>query len=225
MKILVVEDEKKVADFIKEGLIEEGFNVDVAYNGQEALDYIFSNEYDVVILDIMLPEIDGNEVLKKMREKNIDTPVIMLTAKDTLEDKIESFNIGCDDYLTKPFSIEELLLRIKAILRRKGKEKETETKLQYKDLTLDLISRKAIRGGKEIELTSKEFSLLELLMRNPEKILPRNFISEKVWGYDFDTMTNIIDVYINHLRNKIDKDFDKKLIHTIRGVGYILKEE
>ena len=225
MKILVVEDEKKVADFIKEGLIEEGFKVDVAFSGQEALNYIFSNDYDVIILDIMLPEIDGNEVLKKMREKNIDTPVIMLTAKDTLEDKIESFNIGCDDYLTKPFSFEELLLRIKAILRRKGKEKETETKLQYKDLTLDLISRKAIRGGKEIELTSKEFSLLELLMRNPEKILPRNFISEKVWGYDFDTMTNIIDVYINHLRNKIDKDFDKKLIHTIRGVGYILKEE
>ncbi len=225
MKILVVEDEEKVADFIKKGLTEEKFEVEIAKNGLEALEKVFSNNYDVIILDIMLPEIDGNEVLKRMRDKGIDTPVIMLTAKDELEDKITSFNIGCDDYITKPFSFEELLLRIKAILRRKGKEKEVETKLTYKDLTLDLISRKAIRGGKEIELTSKEFSLLELLMRKPEEILPRSFISEKVWGYDFDTMTNIIDVYINHLRNKIDKGFEKKLIHTIRGVGYILKEE
>ncbi len=225
MKILVVEDEVKVSEFIKKGLMEEGFKVDVAENGMEALNYIFSNSYDVIILDIMLPELDGNQVLKRMREKGIETPVIMLTAKDELEDKITSFNIGCDDYITKPFSFEELLLRIKAILRRKGEEKEVETKLQYADLVLDLIARKAFRGDKEIELTSKEFSLLELLMRKPEEILPRNFISEKVWGYDFDTMTNIIDVYINHLRNKIDKGFDKKLIHTIRGVGYILKEE
>ena len=225
MKILIVEDEVKVVDFIKKGLIEEGFEVDAAYNGIEALQFLNKNKYDVVILDIMLPEMDGNEVLKTMRERGDETPVIMLTAKDELEDKVKSFKIGCDDYITKPFSFEELLLRIKAILRRKGDEKEVETKLQYKDLTLDLIARKAIRGDKEIELTSKEFSLLELLMRKPEEILPRNFISEKVWGYDFDTMTNIIDVYINHLRNKIDKDFDKKLIHTIRGVGYILKEE
>ncbi len=225
MKILIVEDEVKVSDFIKKGLIEEGFEVDTAFNGMEALQFLNKNKYDVVILDIMLPEMDGNEVLKTMRERGDETPVIMLTAKDELEDKVKSFNIGCDDYITKPFSFEELLLRIKAILRRKGDEKEVETKLQYKDLTLDLIARKAIRGGKEIELTSKEFSLLELLMRKPEEILPRNFISEKVWGYDFDTMTNIIDVYINHLRNKIDKDFNKKLIHTIRGVGYILKEE
>ncbi len=225
MKALIVEDEVKVADFIKKGLMEEGFEVDVAYNGLEALKYLNENKYNIVILDIMLPELDGNEVLKRMREKGDETPVIMLTAKDELDDKVKSFEIGCDDYITKPFSFEELLLRIKAILRRKSGEKEIETKLQYKDLTLDLIARKAIRGGKEIELTSKEFSLLELLMRKPEEILPRNFISEKVWGYDFDTMTNIIDVYINHLRNKIDKDFDKKLIHTIRGVGYILKEE
>ena len=225
MKALVVEDEVKVVDFIKKGLEEEGFEVDAAYNGMEALKYLSENSYDVVVLDIMLPELDGNEVLRRMREKGDDTPVIMLTAKDELEDKVKSFNIGCDDYITKPFSFEELLLRIKAVLRRKQGDKEVETKLQYKDLTLDLIARKAIRGDKEIELTSKEFSLLELLMRKPEEILPRNFISEKVWGYDFDTMTNIIDVYINHLRNKIDKGFEKKLIHTIRGVGYILKEE
>ena len=225
MKALVVEDEVKVVDFIKKGLEEEGFEVDAAYNGMEALKFLSENSYDVVVLDIMLPELDGNEVLKRIREKGDDTPVIMLTAKDELEDKVKSFNIGCDDYITKPFSFEELLLRIKAVLRRKQGDKEIETKLQYKDLTLDLIARKAIRGDKEIELTSKEFSLLELLMRKPEEILPRNFISEKVWGYDFDTMTNIIDVYINHLRNKIDKGFEKKLIHTIRGVGYILKEE
>jgi len=223
MKILVVEDEEKVANFIKKGLEEERFYVDVAYDGNEGLEKALKNSYDLYILDIMLPGKDGNEILKAIREKGITTPVIMLTAKDEVPDKISSFNLGCDDYITKPFSFEELLVRIKAVLKRNISQ--SKTTLEFSDLKLDLIERKAFREGKEVELTSKEFALLELLMKNPNKILSRAEIAEKVWGYEFDTLTNIIDVYINHLRNKIDKNFDKRLIHTIRGVGYILKED
>ncbi len=225
MKILVVEDEEKVALFIKKGLEEEGFQVEVAFDGATGEEKIINGNFDVIVLDIMLPEKDGNEILKNVREKGIDTPVIMLTAKDQISDKIDSFELGCDDYLTKPFSFEELLLRIKALLKRKGLTEDKEVILTFSDLKLDLIKRKAYRNDKEVELTTKEFALLELLMRNPNKVLTRNDITREVWEYDFDTLTNIIDVYINHLRNKIDKGFDKRLIHTIRGVGYILKED
>ncbi len=225
MKVLIVEDEKKVASFIKQGLEEEEFTVDTAFDGNTGEELILKNEYDIIILDIMLPGKDGNEILNNIREKKIDTPVIMLTAKDQISDKVDSFSKGCDDYLTKPFSFEELLLRIRAILKRKSSHPEKEvTMLTFGDMQLDLIKRVAIRNGKEIELTTKEFALLELLMKNPNKVLTRAEISEKVWEYDFDTLTNIIDVYINHLRAKVDKGFDKRLIHTIRGVGYILSE-
>ncbi len=225
MKILVVEDEEKVAMFIKKGLEEEGFQVDIAFDGTTGEEKILHNKFDVIILDIMLPGKDGNEVLKSIRDKGIDTPVIMLTAKDQVSDKIDSFELGCDDYLTKPFSFEELLLRIKAILKRKGLSEDKEVVLTFSDLKLDIIKRKAYRDNKEVELTTKEFALLELLMKNPNKVLTRSDITKEVWEYDFDTLTNIIDVYINHLRNKIDKGFNKRLIHTIRGVGYILREE
>ncbi len=225
MKVLIVEDEEKVALFIKKGLEEEGFQVEVAYDGISGEEKILNGNFDVIILDIMLPGKDGNEILKNIREKGNDTPVIMLTAKDQITDKIDSFESGCDDYITKPFSFEELLLRIKAILKRKGVGDEKEVMLTFSDLKLDLIKRKAYRNDKEVELTTKEFALLELLMKNPNKVLTRNDITKEVWEYDFDTLTNIIDVYINHLRNKIDKGFDKRLIHTIRGVGYILKED
>ena len=226
MRILIVEDEEKVSSFIKKGLEEEGFMVDIASDGEEGEELILKNSYDIIILDIMLPKKDGNELLGDIREKGIDVPVIALTAKDKISDKVESFSKGCDDYLTKPFMFEELLLRIRAILKRKsGKTEKETTILSFADLKLDLIKRVAIRGGKEIELTSKEFALLELLMKNPKKIISRTEISQKVWGYDFDTLTNIIDVYINHLRNKMDKGFEKRLIHTIRGVGYIFTDE
>ena len=225
MKILVIEDEEKVASFIKKGLEEEDFKVDVVYEGIEGENKIKTNNYDLIILDIMLPGKDGTEILKNVRDAGIDTPIIMLTAKDSINDKINSFESGCDDYITKPFSFEELLLRVKAVLKREGKTSEKETVLRFADLKLDLIKRKAFRGDKEIELTTKEFALLELLMKNPGKVLTRADISRDVWEYDFDTLTNIIDVYINHLRKKVDKDFDKRLIHTIRGVGYILKED
>ncbi len=225
MKILVIEDEEKVASFIRKGLEEENFTVDVVYEGIEGEDKIKTNNYDLVILDIMLPGRDGSEILKNIRQAGIETPIIMLTAKDSINDKIDSFESGCDDYITKPFSFEELLLRVKAVLKREGKTSEKDTILKFSDLELDLIKRKAFRGDKEIELTTKEFALLELLMKNPGKVLTRADISKNVWEYDFDTLTNIIDVYINHLRKKVDKDFDKRLIHTIRGVGYILKED
>jgi heavy metal response regulator len=221
MHILVVEDEKKVASFIKKGLEEEHYSVDLAYDGDEGLYKLAINRYDLIILDIMLPNKDGLEVIKEIRSKKNTTPVIMLTAKDSLENKIEGLDSGADDYLTKPFAFSELIARIRAILRRDSLEKSNI--LKFHDLQLDLITHKVYRAGEEIELTNKEYSLLEYFMRNPNKILTRTMISESVWTYDFDTYTNVIDVYINFLRNKIDKKGFSKLIHTVRGAGYILK--
>ncbi len=221
MHILVVEDEKKVASFIKKGLEEEHYSVDLAYDGDEGLYNLAINRYDLIILDIMLPKKNGLEVIKEIRSKKDSTPVIMLTAKDSLEDKIKGLDSGADDYLTKPFAFSELIARIRAILRRDSTEKSNI--LKFHDLQLDLITHKVYRAGEEIELTNKEYSLLEYFMRSPNKILTRTMISESVWTYDFDTYTNVIDVYINFLRNKIDKKGLSKLIHTVRGVGYILK--
>jgi len=223
MRILVAEDEKRLASYLKKGLEENSFAVDLASDGEEAAYMLESKEYDLVILDIMLPKIDGIRVLKKIRQKGIQTPVLMLTAKDSVSSKVDAFEQGADDYLTKPFSFIELCARIRALLRR-GKV-EPQTKLKVGDLEMDLISHQVSRAGNTISLTSKEFSLLEFFMRNPSKVLTRTVISEHVWDYSFDNITsNVIDVLVNRLRNKIDKDFDKKLIHTIKGVGYILQE-
>lgn len=223
MRILVIEDEKKVAHFIKRGLEEEHYAVDLAYDGETGLYMTEVNEYDLVVLDIMIPKIDGWEVLKRIRDKKNTVPILVLTAKDSVEDIVKGLDSGCDDYLTKPFEFKEFLARIRALLRRDRAEKETVLKVA--DLTLSLITHKVTRGGKEIELTSKEYALLEYFMRNPGKVLTRTMISEHVWDYHFDSMTNVIDVYVNYLRKKIDKDFEPKLIHTIRGVGYILSPE
>ena len=223
MRILVAEDEKRLASYLKKGLEENSFAVDLAPDGEEAAYMLESKEYDLVILDIMLPKIDGIRVLKKIRQKGIQTPVLMLTAKDSVSSKVDAFEQGADDYLTKPFSFIELCARVRALLRR-GKV-EPQTKLKVGDLEMDLISHQVTRAGNTISLTSKEFSLLEFFMRNPSKVLTRTVISEHVWDYSFDNITsNVIDVLVNRLRNKIDKDFDKKLIHTIKGVGYILQE-
>ncbi|PIQ97960.1 MAG: DNA-binding response regulator [Nitrospinae bacterium CG11_big_fil_rev_8_21_14_0_20_56_8] len=222
MRILVVEDEKKVAGFIKKGLEEETYAVDVAYDGEEGLHMARENQYDLIILDLMLPRIEGLEVLRQIREGTIDTPVILLTAKDSVEDKVRGLNKGADDYMTKPFAFSELLARVRVLLRR-GKA-DTKTVLQIDDLTLDLVSHKVNRNGEEIELTGKEYSLLEYFMRNKGKVLTRTMIAEHVWDYNFDTFTNVIDVYINHLRKKIDKNYPKKLLHTMRGVGYVMKD-
>ena len=221
MRILVVEDEKKVAGFIKKGLEEESYAIDVAYDGVEG-EYMASiNDYDAIVLDIMLPKKNGFDVVKDLRAKNIKTPVLLLTARDSVEDKVKGLNSGADDYLNKPFAFEELLARVRALMRRKD---YGLAELKFADLVLDQATRKAKRGDSVIDLTSKEYGLLEYFLRNPNKVLTRTMIAEHVWDYTFDSDTNIIDVYVNHLRNKIDKEPFKKVIHTVRGVGYILKE-
>ena len=220
MRILIIEDEKKVANFIKKGLEEEHYAVDTAYDGEAGLFMAEANEYDLIVLDLMIPKIDGLEVLKRIRGNKMNVPVLVLTAKATVEDIVKGLDTGCDDYLTKPFEFVEFLARIRALLRREKIEKEPILKVA--DLTLSLVTHKVVRRGKEIELTSKEYALLEYFMRNPEKVLTRTMISEHVWDYHFDSLTNVVDVYVNYLRKKIDKDFEPKLIHTIRGVGYVL---
>ena len=221
MRILIVEDEKKVAGFIKKGLEEETYAVDVACDGEEGYHLADMNQYDLIILDLMLPKMDGLEVLTRLRDKKVSTPILLLTAKDQVEDKVTGLNKGADDYLTKPFAFSELLARLRSLLRRG--QVETQTELKVGDLSLDMVSHKVNRNGEEIELTGKEYSLLEYFMRNEGKVLTRTMIAEHVWDYNFDTFTNVIDVYINHLRNKIDKKYPTRLLHTLRGVGYVMK--
>ena len=221
MRILIVEDEKKVAGFIKKGLEEETYAVDVAYDGEEGFHLADMNQYDLIILDVMLPKMDGLEVLTRLRDKKVSTPILLLTAKDAVDDKVTGLNKGADDYLTKPFAFSELLARIRSLLRRG--QVETQTELKVGDLTLDMVSHKVSRDGEEIELTGKEYSLLEYFMRNEGKVLTRTMIAEHVWDYNFDTFTNVIDVYVNHLRKKIDKKYPAKLLHTLRGVGYVMR--
>jgi heavy metal response regulator len=221
MRILVVEDEKKIAGFIKRGLKEEGYAVDVAADGDEGYELASVNDYDLIILDIMLPKCDGVTLCKKLRADKLEPPIIMLTAKTSVQDKVTGLDAGANDYLTKPFAFEELLARMRVLLRRAV---QPATRLQVADLALDLLSHKVTRGDRDIILSSREFALLEYLMRNADTVVTRTMISEHVWDIDFDTNTNVIDVYINYLRNKIDADFDQKLIQTIRGRGYMLKE-
>ena len=221
MRILIVEDEKKVAAFIKKGLEEETYAVDIAVDGEEGLYMGGQNQYDLIILDLMLPKINGLDILSNLRANKNGIPILLLTAKDSVEDKVKGLNLGADDYLTKPFAFSELLARIRVLLRRGNAE--SKTTLEIADLTLNLVSHKVRRGNEEIELTGKEYSLLEYFMRNQEKVLTRTMIAEHVWDYNFDTFTNVIDVYVNPLRKKIDKNFSTKLLHTLRGVGYVMK--
>ena len=224
MRILIIEDEKKIADFIKRGLKEEGYAADIAADGEEGHFLATTNEYDAIILDLMLPKLDGISVCKKLRQEDKDTtPILMLTAKDRVQDKVLGLDCGADDYLTKPFAFEELLARIRALLRKSSSA--VTTKLQVADLTLDLLTHKVTRAAGEIILTTKEYMLLEYLMRNAGTVITRTMISEHVWDIHFDTDTNVIDVYINYLRKKIDEGRKKKLIHTIRGRGYSFGEE
>lgn len=222
MRILLAEDEKKIANFVERGLKEERYIVDVAYDGERALFLASTNTYDLIILDIKLPGRDGIHICRGLRERKIDTPILMLTVRDSIEDKVLGLNSGADDYLTKPFAFDELLARIRALLRRKREDKSPLLKVA--DLELNQLTHKVDRAGIEITLTSREYALLRYLMLNANQIVTRTMISEHVWSEDFDSFTNVIDVYINYLRNKIDKNFEKQLIHTIRGTGYILKE-
>lgn len=220
MRILVIEDERKIADFMKRGLKEEGYAVDVAYDGEQGYYLASINDYDLIALDLMLPKMDGVSLCKELRKEKMNIPIIMVTAKDQIKDKVSGLDSGANDYLTKPFAFEELLARIRALLRKKT---EQPTKLQVADLVLDLLMHKVTRANKELNLTTKEYSLLEYFMRNFGNVLTRTMISEHVWDINFDTDTNVIDVYVNYLRNKIDKGFKRKLLHTIRGRGYTLK--
>lgn len=222
MKLLLIEDEKDLTRTLKKGLKEAGYNVDVAYDGESGVFMAVSGEYDCVILDFKLPKKDGLEVCREIRRNKISTPILMLTVVDAVDMKVKCLDAGADDYLTKPFSFSELLARIRALTRR---AKTTPSSIQIADLVINPISRTVMRGGKKIYLSPKEYDLLYYLAINQNKVLTRMEIAENVWGINFDTGTNYIDVYINYLRNKIDKGFDKKLIHTVRGVGYVLKVE
>jgi heavy metal response regulator len=223
MKILVVEDEKKVASFIKRGLEEEKYEVVTIHDGEEGLNTASEKSFDLIILDVMLPKMDGVSIMKELRTRKVLTPVLMLTAKNEVEDIVAGLDSGSDDYLTKPFAFAELLARVRALLRRSELDRGAE--IRFSDLRLDPVTHKVWRAEKVIDLTAKEYALLEYLVRNPNQVLTRNMIAEHVWDYTFDSFTNIIDVYVNYLRKKIDRDAEKKLIHTVRGVGYILREE
>jgi len=225
-KILLVEDEQKIANTLKLGLSEQGFYVDVAYDGQIAWKMFQSGSYNLVVLDISLPGVNGYDLCKMIREKNEHIPVVMLTALNTLNDKIEGYDAGADDYVIKPFEFKELLMKIRVLLKRTMNQNlPVGNILRAKDLVMNLDSKEVKRGNSIIQLTAKEFQLLEYLMRNKNKVVSRADIAINVWDIDFDTNTNVIDVYINYVRNKVDKHFDQKLIQTHVGMGYILKEE
>ena len=222
MRVLVVEDEKKTASFIRKALQAEGFAVDVCHNGDDALAAAATTPFDAVVLDIMLPGRDGLSVLRQLRERKNATPVLLLSARGEVNERVEGLNAGADDYLPKPFALAELTARIRALGRRGGESKPAV--LRVADLTLDTVTRQAQRGVVAFELTTREYRLLEFLMRSPGRICGRMAILEKVWDYDFDPGTNLVDVYIRRLREKLDADFEPKLLHTVRGVGYVLKE-
>ncbi len=218
--ILVVEDEQRLANLLRRVLLEERHTVDIANDGNAGLDLALSDTYDVVVLDVMLPGIDGIEICRQMRTERVMSPVLMLTARGAIEDRVRGLNVGADDYLTKPFAMEELLARINALLRRRDRRFDETPQLTVSDLTLDLVRHEARRAGRLIELTAKEFALLEYLMRHPGQVLTRTQIVDAVWRYDLEALSNVVDIYIHYLRDKIDQGFPRPLIKTVRGVGY-----
>jgi two-component system OmpR family response regulator len=222
MRVLVLEDDKKIASFVSRGLKEAGHAVDVAERGDDGLQLGLHNHYDVAIVDLMLPELDGLGVIERWRAQKVKTPVIILSAKRSVDDRVKGLQVGGDDYLTKPFAFSELLARIQALVRRSTQTTEPTT-LTYADLNLDLLSREVTRGGRRIELQAREFALLEYLLRNAGRVVSKTMILEHVWDYNFDPKTNVIDVLVSRLRSKIDREFDRKLIQTMRGFGYVLK--
>ena len=227
MRILVVEDEQNLNDIIVKRLILEKYGVDTCFNGNDALEYIFSTEYDVIVSDIMMPGIDGFEILKRIREKGIKTPVLLLTALDGIEDRVKGLDYGADDYLVKPFAFDELMARIRVLLRRNSTNGNSNASniFSIANLTVNCNSHDVFRDDVPIKLSTREFTILEYMIRNKERVLSREQIEQHIWNYDYEGGTNVIDVYIRYLRKKIDKDFEPKLIHTVRGIGYVLKVE
>ena len=221
MRILVVEDERKISTYLKRGLEEQGYAVDTAFTGREALDWVEAAPYDIIILDILLPETDGLTVCRELRRRDNRTPILMLTARDTVDDRVTGLDAGADDYLVKPFAFKELLARLRAMSRRNVDIPKSPV-LQLADLTMDTLTRRVKRGGKIIEVTSKEYAVLECLLRETERVLTRTQIAEHVWNYDVFNQSNVVDVYIRNLRRKVDDGFEVKLIHTVRGAGYRL---
>lgn len=224
MKLLVIEDEIKTGDYLRQGLNESGFNTDLARTGFDGLNLVMTGDYDLLVLDIMLPEMSGWELLKALRKHNHQLPVLMLSACSDVEDRVKGLELGADDYLTKPFAFAELLARVRTLMRR-GKSTAEPTILTLADLQIDLIKRRANRQGQRLDLTAKEFSLLELFMRRQGEILPRSLIASQVWDMNFDSDTNVIDVAVRRLRAKVDEPFTEKLIHTVRGMGYVMEVE
>jgi two-component system OmpR family response regulator len=224
MRVLVVEDDERIASFVSKGLREAGFAVDTAGDGAEGLHLAVTEPYDAAVVDIMLPGLDGLSLIERVREKNIKTPVLILSARRTVYDRVKGLQTGGDDYMTKPFSFSELLARIQALIRRATQTSDPSV-LRAGDLTIDLLSREANRGGEPVTLPSREFALLEYLMRNKGRIISKTSILEHVYDYSFDPQTNVVDVLVCRLRNKVDRDFEPKMIHTVRGTGYVLKEK
>lgn len=223
-KVLIIEDEKKIARFLELELKHEGYDVDIAYNGREGLIMFEQQEYDLILLDILLPELNGMEVCRRIRKVS-SVPIIIVSAKDEITDKVYGLDIGADDYLTKPFAIEELLARMRAHLRKSSSSKLEDSKLKIDDLVMDLDTHEVFRSDRKLSLTNQEYELLKYLLENQKIVLTRDQISSKVWGYEFEDNTNVVDVYISYLRRKVDQSSKVKLIHTIRGVGYVLREE
>jgi two-component system OmpR family response regulator len=222
MRALIVEDDATIADFVAKGLAEAGYAVDVAGDGEQGVDLATSAAYDVAIVDLMLPKLDGLTLIDRMRGKSVRTPVLILSAKRTVDDRVRGLQAGGDDYLTKPFAFAELLARVQALIRRATGATEP-TRLSVGDLTMDLLTRRTERAGKVLDLRPREFALLEYLMRNGGRVLTKTMILSHVWGYNFNPGTNVVDVLVSRLREKIDRDFEPKLLHTVRGVGYVLK--
>ncbi|MGO4949302.1 response regulator transcription factor [Paenibacillus sp. DRB1-1] len=222
--ILIIDDDEKIVSMLRRGLAFEGYEVLTAANGAEGLNKMLTAEPDVVVLDVMMPQVDGFEVCRRMREGGSTIPVLMLTAKDEVENRVKGLDLGADDYLVKPFALEELLARVRALLRRKTEQQDNNgNRLTFEDLQLDNESREVVRGGKRLELTAKEFELLHLFMQNPKRVLSRDLIMDKIWGYDYSGESNVLEVYIAMLRQKTEQDGGKRLIRTIRGAGYILR--
>ena len=224
-RILLVEDEEKLARFVELELTHEGYQVEKAFDGRTGLELAEKGGFDLLLLDIMLPGLNGLEVLRRLRKEGSSVPVIMLTARDAVMDKVTGLDMGADDYVTKPFSIEELLARIRAALRKQTVQKKEDSLLSCADLTVDVSRHRVTRGGKEIELTGREFSLLQFFMENKTIVLSRDQLLEKVWGYDYLGETNVVDVYVRYLRGKIDERFEPKLLQPVRGVGYVLRDD
>jgi DNA-binding response OmpR family regulator len=222
MRVIVIEDDPKIGQFVARGLRESGYAVDLVEDAEDAIPRLADGGYDAAVVDVMLPGMDGLSMIEELRGRGVTTPMLVLSAKRSVEDRVQGFTSGGDDYLTKPFSFSELLARIQALIRRSSRS-AAPTRLSVGELDVDLLSRSVRRAGTEIDLQPREFSLLEYLMRNPNRVLSKTMIMEHVWDYDFDPQTNVVDVLVSRLRSKIDKEFDQKLIHTVRGVGYVLK--